>query len=217
MKIDLEQLRNIDFQDFGKWPLPVKVVAIVLLCVALLGAGFWFDTRVQLESLDVVRTKEGELKEVFKVKQRQAANLEAYKNQMAEMKRSFGTMLRQLPSKTEVDDLLQDVSQTGLKNGLEIDLFKPEKETPAEFYAELPITIKVAGNFHEFGKFVSDVASLPRIVTLHDFSIAPVKKTETQQEALTMEATAKTYRYLDEEEIAANEKAKKEKNKGKKK
>jgi len=211
MKIDLSQLRNIDFNDYGKWPLPIKVVAIALLCVALGGAGFWFDTKVQMESLDVVRTKEGELKEIFKVKQRQAANLEAYKNQMEEMKRSFGTMLRQLPSKTEVDDLLQDVSQTGLKNGLDIDLFKPESETPAEFYAELPITIKMTGNFHEFGKFVSDVASLPRIVTLHDFSISPVKDKDAKQEALVMEATAKTYRYLDDDEIAANEK-KEEKN-----
>jgi len=205
MKIDLSELRNIDFNDYGKWPLPIKVIAIALLCVALGGVGFWFDTKVQLESLDVVRTKEGELKEVFKVKQRQAANLAAYKNQMEEMKRSFGTMLRQLPSKTEVDDLLQDVSQTGLKNGLDIDLFKPENETPADFYAELPITIKVTGTFHEFGKFVSDVASLPRIVTLHDFSIAPVKNKDPKQESLVMEATAKTYRYLDDDEIAANE------------
>ena len=183
------------------------------MCVALVGAGFWFDTRVQLESLDVVRSKEGELKEIFKVKQNQASNLEDYKSQMEQMKRSFGTMLRQLPSKTEVDDLLQDVSQTGLKNGLQIDLFKPESEIPAEFYAELPITIKMTGDFHEFGKFVSDVASLPRIVTLHDFSITPVKNNETKEVSLMMQATAKTYRYLDEEEIEANEKAKEEKGK----
>ena len=213
MKIDLAELKNIDFNDYGKWPLPVKIIAIALLCVALVGAGFWFDTRVQLESLDVVRSKEGELKEIFKVKQNQASNLDDYKSQMEQMKRSFGTMLRQLPSKTEVDDLLQDVSQTGLKNGLQIDLFKPESEIPAEFYAELPITIKMTGDFHEFGKFVSDVASLPRIVTLHDFSITPVKNNETKEVSLMMQATAKTYRYLDEEEIEANEKAKEEKGK----
>jgi len=213
MKLNLAELKNIDFNDYGKWPLPVKVIAIALLCVALIGAGFWFDTRVQLESLDVVRSKEGELKDIFKVKQYQASNLDAYKIQMEQMKRSFGTMLRQLPSKTEVDNLLQDVSQTGLKNGLQIDLFKPESEVPAEFYSELPITIKMTGDFHEFGKFVSDVASLPRIVTLHDFSIAPVKDTDTKQESLMMQATAKTYRYLDEEEIEANEKAKEEKRK----
>jgi type IV pilus assembly protein PilO len=212
MKIDLAELRNIDFNDFGKWPLPVKVIAISLLCIAMVGAGFWFDTRVQLESLKVARAKEGELKETFKAKQHQAANLEAYKDQMEEMKQSFGTMLRQLPSKTEVDDLLQDVSQTALKNGLEIDLFKPESEIPAEFYAELPITIKMTGTYHEFGKFVSDVASLPRIVTLHDFSISPAKSKDAKQnavpsDALVMEATAKTYRYLDDEEIAANEEA----------
>ena len=213
MKIDLAELRNIDFNDYGKWPLPVKIIAIALLSAALVGAAFWFDTRVQLESLDVVRNKEGELKEIFKSKQHQAANLAEYKNQMEQMKRSFGTMLRQLPSKTEVDDLLQDVSQTGLKDGLQIDLFKPESEIPAEFYAELPITIKMTGEYHEFGKFVSDVASLPRIVTLHDFTISPVKNTETKQESLMMQATAKTYRYLDEEEIEANEKAKEGKGK----
>ena len=215
MKIDLAELRNIDFNDYGKWPLPVKIIAIALLSAALVGAAFWFDTRVQLESLDVVRNKEGELKEIFKSKQHQAANLAEYKNQMEQMKRSFGTMLRQLPSKTEVDDLLQDVSQTGLKNGLQIDLFKPENEIPAEFYAELPITIKMTGTYHEFGKFVSDVASLPRIVTLHDFSISPVqtKGKESDEESLLMSATAKTYRYLDEEEIAANEQAKEEKKK----
>lgn len=215
MKIDLAELRNIDFNDYGKWPLPIKIIAIALLCAALVGAVFWFDTRVQLESLDVARSKEGEFKEIFKSKQHQAANLAEYKNQMEQMKRSFGTMLRQLPSKTEVDDLLQDVSQTGLKNGLQIDLFKPENEIPAEFYAELPITIKMTGTYHEFGKFVSDVASLPRIVTLHDFSISPVqsKDKESDGESLLMEATAKTYRYLDEEEIAANEKAKEDKKK----
>ena len=213
MKLDLAELKNIDLNDYGKWPLPLKIIAITLLCVALIGAGFWFDTRVQLESLDVVRSKEGELKQIFRVKQAQASNLDAYKNQMEQMKRSFGTMLRQLPSKTEVDDLLQDVSQTGLKNGLQIDLFKPEAEIPAEFYAELPITIKMTGDFHEFGKFVSDVASLPRIVTLHDFSITPVKNNETKEVSLMMQATAKTYRYLDEEEIEANEKAKEEKGK----
>jgi type IV pilus assembly protein PilO len=213
MKLDLAELKNIDLNDYGKWPLPLKIIAITLLCVALIGAGFWFDTRVQLESLDVVRSKEGELKQIFRVKQAQASNLDAYKNQMEQMKRSFGTMLRQLPSKTEVDDLLQDVSQTGLKDGLQIDLFKPESEIPAEFYAELPITIKMTGEYHEFGKFVSDVASLPRIVTLHDFTISPVKNTETKQESLMMQATAKTYRYLDEEEIEANEKAKEGKGK----
>ena len=212
MKFDLAQLRNIDFNDVGKWPLPVKGVAIALLSIALGGAGFWFDTRDQLGALDVVRTKEGELKEIYKTKQRQAANLDAYKNQMEEMKRSFGTMLRQLPSKTEVDDLLQDVSQTGLKNGLDIDLFKPENEVPAEFYAELPITLKVTGDFHEFGRFVSDVAALPRIVTLQDFSILPAKNIKDKEKILVMEATAKTYRYLDEDEIAANErKAEKDK------
>jgi len=200
MKIDLEQLKSIDFNDVSKWPRPLKVTAIVLLCVAVLGGGIWFDTRSQLAVLDTAHRKEQELKNVYTGKAHQAANLSAYKAQMVEMKRSFGAMLRQLPSKTEVEALLVDISQTGLESGLEFELFKPENEKPAEFYAELPIKIKVTGNYHEFGKFVSDVAGLSRIVTLQDFSIMPMKGKKKSQNVLEMEITAKTYRYLEEGE-----------------
>jgi len=195
IKFNLSDLNDIDFNDVARWPLALKVIAIIFLCVAVLGAGLWFDTRNQLDVLEKAGKKEQELKAVFSKKQNKAANLDDYKAQMDGMKKSFGTMLRQLPGETEVEALLVDISQTGLANGLEFELFKPGNETPAEFYAELPIQIKVVGNYHDFGRFVSDVAALPRIVTLHNFSIKSAKA----KGGLIMEATAKTYRYLDEE------------------
>jgi type IV pilus assembly protein PilO len=207
LNVDLSQLRNIDFNDVARWPRAVKVIAIILLSAAVLGGGLWFDTRKQLETLESTRQKEAGLKDEFLVKQAKAANLDAYKEQMEEMRRSFGTMLRQLPSRTEVAELLVDVSQTGLQNGLEFELFKPEGERPADFYAELPIKIKVAGTYHEFGQFVSDVAALPRIVTLQDFTVAMPAARDRKQgtavpaDALMMEITAKTYRYLEGEEL----------------
>ncbi len=190
-----QQIQGLDFSDIGNWPTFVKVGAVVILSVVVLGAGFWLDTRTQLDELDLAEKKEVELKANFEGKQHKAANLVVYREQMDEMKRSFGTMLRQLPSKTEIAELLVDISQTGLSNGLEFELFKPDADKPAEFYAELPIKIKVTGDYHEFGNFVSGVAQLPRIVTLHDINIAPVKDGAN----LTMELTAKTYRYLEEE------------------
>jgi type IV pilus assembly protein PilO len=208
--------------------LSVKAVAIAIICVAVLGAGLWLDTRRQVDELDSIRQKERALKADFEDKQAKAASLDAYKIQMEEMRRSFGAMLRQLPSKTEVAELLVDISQTGLQSGLEFELFKPESERPADFYAELPIKIKVAGSYHEFGQFVSDIAALPRIVTLQDFSIGPMsakqgdkksqgskksdkksdKKAESAgaaQDMLLMEVTAKTFRYLEEEELLDEE------------
>lgn len=196
--IDLEQLKTLDFNDVGSWPTVAKAIAILLLSVAVLFAGYWFDTRQQLDMLEQAEKKEAELKETFKTKQVKAINLEAYKQQMADMERSFGAMLRQLPSKTEVADLLVDVSQAGLANGLEFELFKPLAEIPAEFYSELPIDVKVTGRYHDFGKFVSDVAALPRIVTLHDISIVTGKEGDKGGATLTMSAKAKTYRYLEE-------------------
>lgn len=200
LNFDLAQLRDIDFNDVSRWPMPLKVAAVVLICLAVLGAGLWLDTRRQLEELDAARDKEKELKTVFTTKQAQASNLPAYQAQMEEMRRSFGAMLRQLPSQTEVAELLVDISQTGLENNLEFELFKPENERPAEFYAELPIKIRVTGRYHEFGRFVSDVAALPRIVTLHDFAISHASQDDPQQDRLVMELTAKTYRYLEEGE-----------------
>jgi len=198
----LSDLQNLDFSDVGGWPLLAKTIAIVVISILVLAAGYWFDTRAQLESLDRIRSKEQSLKEVFEKKAHKAVNLDAYKAQMEEIKRSFGAMLRQLPSKTEVADLLVDVSQAGLANGLEFELFKPDREIPAEFYAELPIKIAVVGTYHEFGRFVSDVAALPRIVTLHDFVITPKKsKDSADQGELEMKVTAKTYRYLEEQGV----------------
>ena len=194
-----DQLQNLDIKDVGNWPVVIKGGAIAIICIIVLAAGFWFDTRAQLDDLDQARRKEDMLKADFSTKQHQAANLVVYKHQMEEMKRSFGTMLRQLPSKTEIAELLVDISQTGLSNGLEFELFKPEAEVPEDFYAVLPIRIRVTGDYHEFGKFVSDVAVLPRIVTLHDINITPSKDDKKHDgKDLVMEVTAKTYRYLEE-------------------
>jgi type IV pilus assembly protein PilO len=190
--IDFEQFKGLDPNDPGSWPILVKAVAVIVACIAVLFAGYWFDTQHQLADLEKAEKKEGELKETFKVKELKAINLDAYKKQMKEMEQSFGAMLRQLPSKTEVAELLVDISQAGLANGLEFDLFKPLAEKPAEFYAELPIDVKVTGTYHDFGNFVSDVAALPRIVTLHDITIT------TKGDVLSMSTTAKTYRYLED-------------------
>lgn len=196
--IDLEQLKTLDFNDVGSWPQAAKVIGIALLSLAVLFLGYWFDTREQLDLLAQAEQKEVELKETFKAKQVKAINLDAYKQQMADMERSFGAMLRQLPSKTEVAELLVDISQAGVANGLEFELFKPLAEIPAEFYSELPIDIKVTGHYHDFGKFVSDVAALPRIVTLHDITIAAGKGGDKGGSELVMSAQAKTYRYMEE-------------------
>ena len=201
-------LSNLDFSTIGTWPRSVKAALIAIVCIAVLALGYFLDTQKQLETLERNRNEEVKLKKDFETKQAKAANLDAYKKQMEEMKRSFGTMLRQLPSKTEVEDLLVDISQTGLASGIEFRLFKPEAERQIDFYAELPIKIKMAGTYHEFGRFVSGIAALPRIVTLHNISISSDKSG-----SLVMDLEAKTYRYLDEAEIAAAKKAKKEKGK----
>lgn len=204
--MNLQELRNLDFRNIGSWPVAARAVAVGAVFVFVLFLGYWFDTRDQLERLDRVRQKEAELKRTFERKAAKAANLEAYKAQLEEIRQTFGTMLRQLPSKTEVAGLLVDVSQTGLAAGLEFELFKPQSEVPREFYAELPISIRVRGSFHEFGGFVSGVAALPRIVTLHDFNIRGVggKQGGAARAGvapeLVMDITAKTYRYLEEGE-----------------
>ncbi|MEQ6340870.1 MAG: type 4a pilus biogenesis protein PilO [Gammaproteobacteria bacterium] len=201
----ISDLSQLDFNNVGKWPLPTKVAAIAIVCVVVLAAGFWFDTQEQIKVLGQAEEKEKELKSVFEQKQNKAANLDVYRKQLVDIKKSFGTMLRQLPGKTEVEGLIDDVSQKGINSGLQFDLFKPEQESPVEFYAELPIKIRVAGNYNEFGDFVSGVAALPRIVTLHDISITPLSGNKDSKDkkdlkgSLVMEATAKTYRYLEEE------------------
>ena len=190
------ELNNFDLNNIGTAPLPLRLVVIVMLCAALVGAGYYFDTQEQITELEKVEAKEGELRKTFEFKQKKAANLEVYKQQLEDMRKTFGTLLRQLPSKTEIPSLIVDVSQTSLASGLEIDLFKPGTEVKKEFYAEKPIHIKVKGKYHQFGKFVSGVAALPRIVTLHDISLTPGEKSEH----MTMAAVAKTYRYLEEGE-----------------
>ncbi|GMR07325.1 MAG: type 4a pilus biogenesis protein PilO [Gammaproteobacteria bacterium] len=195
--MDLD-INNLDFSDVGNWPLSIKAAAVIIICIATLVGGYFTFTQKQLEEKDSLVNKEIELQSVFTSKQAKAVNLEAYQKQLAEMKLSFGTMLKQLPGKTEVAELLVDISQTGLASGLEFELFKPEGERPVEFYAELPIKLRVTGSYHEFGQFVSGVAALPRIVTLHDFSISAAGKGKGGD--LMMEATAKTYRYLDDSE-----------------
>lgn len=202
MDFKLSDLNDIDFEDVSKWPLAVKAIAILLICVAVLAAGLWFDSRSQLDKLAKAEKQEQKLKQEFKTKYNKAVNLEDYKRQMVWMKKSFGAMLRQLPSETEVAELLTDISRTGISNGLEFELFKPQTETPIEFYAELPIQIKVVGSYHEFGNFVSAVAALPRIVTLHNLTISKKNKNSknNKSDLLIMEATAKTYRYLDEDQ-----------------
>ncbi len=197
--MNLQDLNELDFSNIGIWPTPVKAVAILLLCVALLVGWYYYNTEEQLLSLEKSEKKELQLRAEFEQKQAKAANLEKYKKQLAEMEQSFGTMLRQLPDKTEVADLLVDVSQTGLAAGLEFELFAPKREVPREFYAEMPISIRVHGNYHEFGEFISGLAALPRIVTIHNVQINPKGKIKTKDNPLVMNATAKTYRYLDEE------------------
>ncbi|MCU7914943.1 MAG: type 4a pilus biogenesis protein PilO [Candidatus Thiodiazotropha sp. (ex Gloverina cf. vestifex)] len=200
--MNLQDLNELDLSNIGIWPMPVKIVLVLIACVMVAVAGYYLDTESQLKRLETVEKKEMTLRKDFELKQAKAANLNAYRKQLEEMKQSFGTMLRQLPNKTEVAELLVDVSQTGLASGLEFELFKPQAEVPREFYAELPIQLKVTGEYHEFGNFISGLAALPRIVTIHDVKITEQGKkgAKADKSGLMLEATAKTYRYLDEEE-----------------
>jgi len=203
-------LNNLDFSNIGGWPTAVKIALIVIVCAGVAAAGFFLDIQKQIENLERAEKQELTLKQEFENKQAKAVNLDAYKQQLKEIEESFGAMLRQLPSKTEVEGLLVDISQTGLASGIEFELFKPQSERFIEFYAELPITMKMTGTYHEFGSFVSGVAALPRIVTLHNISIQGGKG---KSDRLTMDVTAKTYRYLDENELAAQKKKGKKKRK----
>jgi type IV pilus assembly protein PilO len=192
--VKLQDLNSLDFNNVGSWPMAAKAVTLLLLAALVLGAGYWFDTRKQLERLEASREAEQQKRQSFEAKQRKAANLEPLRAQLEEMKQSFGAMLRQLPNEAEVEALLVDISQTGLASGLEFQLFEPAAEQKKDFYAEKPIKIRVTGTYHEFGQFVSGVAALPRIVTQHDIRISP----RGDAGDLVMEATAKTYRYLEE-------------------
>jgi type IV pilus assembly protein PilO len=191
-------LNDLDLSNIARWPAAARVVVILFIMGGVIFLGYWFHVKDQMAVLQQAEQKEADLKVIFEKKAQQAANLEAYEQQLAEMRESFGAMLRQLPNKTEVADLLVDVSQTGLASGLEFELFKPGAEIPQEFYAVLPINIQVIGTYHEFGDFVSGVAALPRIVTLHNISIK--RKGKGDNGLLVMNMTAKTYRYLEESE-----------------
>lgn len=193
--MDIPSVNDIDFNESGEWPLVGKIIAAVLICAVIWGGGYYFlikDKRAELARLEQT---ENELRTSFEIKQSKAVNLEAYKEQMKEMEVSFASMLQQLPRKSEVADLLVDISRTGLVNGLEFELFKPEEERPIDFYIELPITMRVTGSYHQFAEFVSGIAALPRIVTLHNFKMGPL----TTNGNMTMDVTAKTYRYFDEQ------------------
>jgi type IV pilus assembly protein PilO len=204
----LEELQSLDPRDPGRWPLPVRAGAVGLLFVvatiALIYFFVWDEQRPELQRREDV---EQQLRQEFKTKHAKAVNLDLYKQQLKDIERSFGALLRQLPGKTEVPNLLVDISQTGLSAGLEEKLFQPQGEVKKDFYAELPIRIRLTGSYHQFGQFVSGIAALPRIVTLHDIEIRSENRDAYDQ--LSLELTAKTYRYLDEDEIAAGESEKK--------
>ncbi len=193
--MELSSLSELDFNESGEWPLVVKIIAVLLVCAVVWGGGYYFILKDKQAELKTLEQKEAQLKQEFETKQAKAVNLEAYKEQLAEMRVMFASMLEQLPKKSEVPELLVDVTRTGLINGLEFELFQPQGERPVDFYAELPIQMTVTGNYHQFGEFVSGLAALPRIVTMHDISMGPLNEKTGN---MTMNLTAKTYRYFDD-------------------
>ena len=196
----LEELQSLDFNDIGRWPFVYRAAAVALAgTIATIAGIYLFVYEEKMPLLEKAEAEERELRVVFEEKQRKAANFSAYQEQLAEIERSFGTMLQQLPGKTEIPNLLVDISQTGLGAGLEEKLFQPMAELRKDFYAEKPIRIKLDGSYHEFGNFVSDIAALPRIVTLHNIEIRPVGK-KSGYDNLVLNVTAKTYRYLEDDE-----------------
>lgn len=198
----LDDLRRLDPRDVGNWPVLPKLGVLVLMLLLLVFGGYWFDWKDQLDELASERQKETDLRAKFLDKKAQAINLEAYRKQLADIEQSFGAMLKQLPNRSEMEALLTDINQAGLGRGLQFELFRPaQAETMSEFYAELPITIKVTGAYHDIGAFASDVSQLSRIVTLNDIALQIDK-----EKGLTLEAIAKTYRYLDDAEVAAQKK-----------
>ena len=207
-----QELQSLDAQNPGVWPNWVKVAAAILLTVALVGAGYYFLIMPKTEELKGLQSTEKTLREQFEFKQRKVAALDAYKEQLREMERTFGDMLRQLPSKAEVANLITDISQTRVASGLEEQLFQPQGQVPKEFYAEIPNKIVVIGNYHELATFASNVAALPRIVTIQEVQIDVIGKSNRtedniQEGDLRMTALAKTYRYLDDDELAAQQEA----------
>ena len=206
-KVDFQAIAD-DFRfmnpnDPGAWPLIPKITVLVGLFVAIVAAGWWFVWSDQLLDLETKEREEETLKQQYLDKKRQAVNLDLYVQQLAEIDRSFGALLKQLPDKSEIEALLIEINQAGLGRGLQFELFKPGQEQIKDFYAELPIAVKINGGYHDFGAFAADIAKLPRIVTLNNISIAPIK----DGGQLSLDATTKTFRYLDEEEVARQKKA----------
>jgi type IV pilus assembly protein PilO len=209
----LDDFRRLNPSEIGTWPVLPKLITLFALLIGVVFAGYWFDWRNQVQELDAARTKEQQLRTSFLGKQKQAVNLDAYREQLATIEQEFGEMLKQLPNKSEMEALLTDINQAGLGRGLQFILFKPAPtEKKSEFYAELPISVKLTGNYHDMGAFASDVSQLPRIVTLSNISLKQNKKSG----GLEMAATARTYRYLDDDEVAARRKASRASKKGRK-
>ncbi|MGB8434481.1 MAG: type 4a pilus biogenesis protein PilO [Burkholderiales bacterium] len=199
----LAQFRNLDARDPGSWPPLPKFALLVALLVGILVAAYFFDWQDQLDALEAGRQQEVKLKDEYKAKKAQAVNLDLHRQQLQEIESSFGALLKQLPNKSQMEALLVDINQAGLGRGLQFELFRPApQESVKEFYAELPITVRITGNYHDMGAFASDIGQLPRIVTLNDLNLSVNKDGN-----LSLDTTAKTFRYLDEEEIAEQRKA----------
>lgn len=199
----LDELRRLDPKKIGSWPVGAKIGVLVLTLLLVLAVAWWFDWKDQIEQIEAERAKEEQLKQTFIAKKTEALDLPAYRKQLEEIEKQFGALLKQLPGKAEIDALLTDINQAGLGRGLQFELFKPAaEETVRDFYAELPINIRITGSYHDIGAFASDVGRLSRIVTLNDVNLAAAK-----DNALVMDAVAKTFRYLDEEEIANQRRA----------
>lgn len=207
--IDFHQLvddfKTIDPNDPGLWPLAPRVAILLGIFLALLGAAWWFGWSGQLEELNNEKTQELSLRDDWLNKKNQSVNLEEYRRQLAEIDRSFGALLKQLPNRSEMGDLLVDINKAAQGRGLSIELFKPGSESVKEFYAEVPITLTLIGGYHDIGAFTGDIAKLPRIVTLNDINLT----TGSREDVLVLKTTAKTFRYLDAEELAKNKKANK--------
>lgn len=208
----LEDFKTLDPKDPGAWPIIPRIIILIGIFLALLLLAGWFGWQSQLETLDTKQVEEQKLKDDWLQKKKQAVNLDEYKNQLTEIERSFGALLKQLPNAAEMESLLIDINQAGLGRGLQFELFKPGTEAVKDFYAELPISVKITGSYHDLGAFAGDIAKLPRIVTLNEIRIEPGKSGE-----MGLEAVAKTFRYLDEEEVAKQKIKEKEKAKGAKK
>jgi type IV pilus assembly protein PilO len=203
-----DNLAQIDFQDPASWPWWLKIVGTLAVCGGILYAGYYFVVKDQIETLNKAEQKEQQLKVTYEKKKALAVNLPAYRSQMKEMKESFGVMLRQLPDQTEVPELLIEITQAGIASGLDFLLFKPQKKRKADFYAILPIDLKVRGTYHQFAGFISDLAGLSRIVTIGNISISPGKgKSKAKGGLLTMSAITHTYHYLDESQITSQKAA----------